>query len=248
MGERYVPSLADLARLASAPLPTHMHFCAFPAVMVEKIAEAHAVMQPAPEPKAAETSAAAAVPPEKFQELEAELSRLRDMIAMVVSRQVQEPTSIAGAVGGIPPPPPPPPPPPFGSFQHTAGAPPPPPPPPPPPGFMQLPKPINMAELVRNVRRVVYGSITCVAILTPRVPNYSPPHHESEQEGVFHKRVCQACPPKHVGRAKGARECAVEIRFRSPHARQCCCAGRAHGCRIHDCACLKAQIRRPCCG
>lgn len=135
---RYVPNLADVTRLHSGKRHPFVHMRTFPVAATDVTFN-----EIAPGP-ADRTST---VPSGKFEELEAELTRLREMIAAVVTKQE------AGVYGNVPPCPPVFP----GGAMARAGPPflcggPPPPPPPPPSMASLLPRVINVADMIKQNR------------------------------------------------------------------------------------------------
>jgi hypothetical protein len=105
---------------------------------------------------------------EKLQKLEGELAKLREMIAMVVTKQ----DSYGAPMSNIPRPPPLPPPVfNLGAGGGGGGGPPPPPPPPPPPTSLLLsgiPKKLDLSALVKKNRK---GQAKAAAMQTPKRPS-----------------------------------------------------------------------------
>lgn len=147
----YIHSLVDIDRLIGASDP-HILYAASrlspPSSEEEVSSKTHALDDSGTEPDdELVTEPNQELPAEKLRMLEDELSRLRAMIASVVTKQ--EGLSNMAA----PPPPPPPPIPGTTAGSAAPGMPPPPPPPPPPPGFT-LEKPReSIQDIVRKNRK-----------------------------------------------------------------------------------------------
>jgi len=157
-----VPSLADLARLENN---THVMV---PWARTTRNARTESALEPVagaagaaagaaagggaemPSVKeGAEPAATSSASEEKLEILSKELTKLREMIAAVVTKQDSFVPMMAGG-GGLAAPPPPPP---LPNFGNAVGGPPPPPPPLPPPGFMLEKKSESMADLVKKNRK-----------------------------------------------------------------------------------------------
>ena len=173
-GERRVPSLADLARLennthvlvpwAITNEKLHTEYCGGRETCAPAPQMAAGVSVGAHGAEAASAGNAAGIsagPAEaldsiasadKLEKLSEELTKLREMIAAVVTKQDSFVPMMAGGGGGLAPPPPPPPMPPNAA-RSVPGGPPPPPPPLPPPGFMLEKKQESMADLIKKNRK-----------------------------------------------------------------------------------------------
>jgi hypothetical protein len=164
---RHVPSLADLARLENnvhIMVPWAMNHHKMMANAQASHAHAMLLAESGGNKAAAATAdegiddegmaPATAASDEKLAALSAELAKLREMIAVVVTKQdsfVPAPPSFAEFAGA--PPPPPPLPPNFMGGGGQTGPPPPPPPPPPSAASLLDSKKIDISALIQKTRK-----------------------------------------------------------------------------------------------